>query len=135
MKVVFAHAAGESLEELSEEILADVSKSAFNAVNWLRGDETRIASAWENVFDRYSMSVLGGFLGGGLSSAATDFSYARELGKMTNEKAIQEIIYMTNNNQIDDFLKFINKSTLGDRNLSFDRDENGNFKPGTAENN
>jgi hypothetical protein len=42
---------------------------------------------------------------------------------------------MTNNNQIDDFLKFINKSTLGDRNLSFDRDENGNFKPGTAENN
>lgn len=135
MKVVFAHAAGESLEELSEEILADVSKSAFNAVNWLRGDETRIASAWENVFDRYAMSVLGGFLGGGLSSAATDFSYAKTLGKMTNEKAIQEIIYMTNNNQIDDFLKFINKSTLGDKNLSFDRDENGNFKPGTAENN
>ncbi len=135
MKVVLAHAAGESLEELSEEVLADVSKSAFNAINWLRGDETRIASVWENIIDRYGMSVLGGFFGGGISSAGTDFSYARELGKMTNEKAIQEIIYMVNNDQIDDFLKFINKNTIGNKYLSFDRDENGNFKPGDEKNN
>ena len=60
-------------EELSEEVLADFSKSAFNAVNWLRGDETRMAGAWENIGDRYGMSLLGGFIGGGISSAATDF--------------------------------------------------------------
>jgi hypothetical protein len=76
MKVIFAHAAGEAFEELSEEVLADVSKSAFNTVNWLRGDETRITGAWENIVDRYGMSLLGGFIGGGLSSAGTDFKYA-----------------------------------------------------------
>lgn len=135
MQVVLAHAAGESFEEMSEEVLADVSKSAFNVINWLRGDETRIAGAWENMGDRYGMSLLGGFLGGGISSAGTDFSYARQLGKMTNESAMQEIVYMINNDKIDDFLKFANKADLGNKYLSTDVDENGNNKPGTKENN
>lgn len=77
MKVVLAHAAGEGFEEVSEEVLADVSKSAFNVVNWLRGDDTRIAGAWEDMGNRYGMSLLGGFLGGGISSVGTDFSYAK----------------------------------------------------------
>jgi hypothetical protein len=42
---------------------------------------------------------------------------------------------MINNDKIDDFLKFANKATLGYKNLSFDTDENGNFKAGTKENN
>lgn len=88
MKVVLAHASGEAFEELSEEVLADVSKAAFNTVNWLRGDETRIAGAWENMGDRYGMSLLGGFLGGGISSVKTDFSRAKQLANMTNESAI-----------------------------------------------
>ena len=75
MQVVLAHAAGEGFEEVSEELLADVSKSAFNVVNWLRGDDTRIAGAWENIGDRYGMSLLGGFIGGGLSSIGTDFKH------------------------------------------------------------
>jgi hypothetical protein len=135
MSVVLAHAAGEGFEEVSEELLADVSKSAFNAVNWLRGDETRIAGTWDNVIDRYGMSLLGGFIGGGVSSVNTDFSYAQQLAKMTNESAIQEIVYMVNNDKIDDFLKFANKADLGNKHLSFDTDERGNFKSGTKENN
>ena len=135
MQVVLAHAAGEGFEEVSEELLADVSKSAFNVVNWLRGDDTRIAEAWENIGDRYGMSLLGGFIGGGISSAGTDFSYARQLGKMTNQSAIQEIVYMINNDKIDDFLKFANKADLGNKYLSTDVDENGNNKPGTKDNN
>lgn len=135
MSVVLAHAAGEGFEEVSEELLADVSKSAFNAVNWLRGDETRIAGTWDNVIDRYGMSLLGGFIGGGVSSINTDFSYAQQLAKMTNESAIQEIVYMVNNDKIDDFLKFANKADLGNKHLSFDTDERGNFKSGTKENN
>lgn len=135
MQVVLAHAAGEGFEEVSEELLADVSKSAFNVVNWLRGDDTRIAGAWENIGDRYGMSLLGGFIGGGISSAGTDFSYARQLGKMTNQSAIQEIVYMINNDKIDDFLKFANKADLGNKYLSTDVDENGNNKPGTKDDN
>lgn len=134
MEVILAHATGEAFEELSEEVLADVSKSAFNTINWLRGDETRIAGAWENMGNRYGMSLLGGFLGGGISSAGTDFSYARQLGKMTNESAIQEIVYMINNDKINEFQKFVNKADLGYKQLSFEYDENGNFKPATKEN-
>jgi hypothetical protein len=135
MKVVLAHAMGEGFEEVSEELLADVSKSTFNVVNWLRGDETRIAGTWENVLDRYGMSLIGGFLGGGISSVNTDFSQARELGKMTTQSAIQEIIYMVNNDKIDDFLKFVNKADLGNKYLSTETDEQGNYKPGTKEHN
>lgn len=135
MQVVLAHAAGEGFEEVSEELLADVSKSAFNVVNWLRGDDTRITGAWENIGDRYGMSLLGGFIGGGISSAGTDFSYARQLGKMDNQSAIQEIVYMINNDKINDFLKFANKADLGNKYLSTDVDENGNNKPGTKDNN
>lgn len=54
---------------------------------------------------------------------------------MTNESAIQEIVYMINNDKIDDFQKFVNKADLGYKQLSFDYDENGNFKPGTKDNN
>lgn len=135
MSVVLAHAAGEGFEEVSEEVLADFSKTAFNTVNWLRGDDTRIEGAWENIGDRYGMSLLGGFLGGGISSVSTDFSQARQLAKMNKESAMQEIVYMINNDKIDDFLKFVNKADLASKNLSFDRDENGNYKPGTKENN
>lgn len=135
MQVVLAHAAGESFEEVSEEVLADISKSAFNAVAWLRGDDTRISGAWEDIGNRYAMSALGGFIGGGISSAATDFSQAKQLANMTNETAMQEIVYMINNNKIDDFLKYINGATLGNKYLSFDTDENGNFKQGSKENN
>ena len=135
MKVVLAHAMGESVEELSEEVLADFSKTAFNMIGWLRGDETRMSGAWKDMGDRYGMSLLGGFIGGGISSAGTDFSYAKQLGKMTNESAIQEIIYMVNNDKIDGFLKFVNKADLGNKYLSTELDENGNYKAGTKENN
>lgn len=134
-KVILAHGLGESFEELSEELLADVSKSAFNTINWLRGDETRIEGTWENTVDRYAMSALGGLIGGGLSSAGTDFNYAKQLSKMTNESALQEIVYMINNDKINDFVKYMNKAELGNKHLSFSTDENGNFKPGTSEDN
>lgn len=134
-KVILAHGLGESFEELSEELLADVSKSAFNTINWLRGDETRIEGTWENTVDRYAMSALGGLIGGGLSSAGTDFNYAKQLSKMTNESALQEIVYMINNDKINDFVKYMNKAELGNKYLSFSTDENGNFKSGTAEDN
>jgi len=54
---------------------------------------------------------------------------------MNKESAIQEIVYMINNDKIDDFLKYVNKADLASKHLSFDRDENGNYKPGTKENN
>jgi len=42
----------------------------------LQGDEGRM-SAWDNMFDRYAMSFLGGAVGGGLTALGTDFKLNR----------------------------------------------------------
>ena len=116
--VVMAHALGESFEEVSEEVLADFSKSVFNTTRWLRGEDSLDMGQWDNMFDRYGMSALGGFFGGGINSVATDFVQAKNLANMTRTQALQEIIYMVNNGEDQDFLKNIDKMTLGDKNLS-----------------
>ena len=116
--VVVAHALGESFEEVSEEVLADFSKSVFNATRWLRGEDSLDMGQWDNMFDRYAMSAVGGFLGGGINSVATDFVQAKNLANMTRTQALQELIYMVNNGEDQDFIKSVNSMTLGDKNLS-----------------
>lgn len=118
LQVVGAHALGEAFEETSEELLADLSKSIFNVTRWLRGEEALELGAWEGAGDRYLMSALGGFIGGGLTSAGTDFSVANSLGKMDKTKAMQELIYLVNNGQEKEFLNQVNKMNLGNKNLS-----------------
>jgi hypothetical protein len=97
LKVVLAHGAGEGFEEVSEELLADMSKSTFNLYRWLNGEDKLDMGQWDNILDRYGMSAIGGFIGGGITSAATDFSVTKNLSKMDKSKALQEIIYMVNN--------------------------------------
>ena len=118
LKVVGAHALGEAFEETSEELLADFSKSVFNVTRWLRGEEALDLGAWENTGDRYLMSALGGFIGGGLTSAGTDFSVANSLSKMNRSKAMQELIYLVNNGKEKEFLNQVNKMDLGNKHLS-----------------
>jgi hypothetical protein len=73
LNVLGAHALTESVEEVSEELLADVAKSTFNIVRWLRGEDGIDLGEWDNMFDRYAMSAAGGFIGGGIASAGTNF--------------------------------------------------------------
>lgn len=115
---VIAHATGEAFEETSEELLADLSKSIFNGIKWLRGEESLDLGEWESMFDRYTISALGGFIGGGLTSANTDFSTANSISKMSKTQAMQELLYYVNNNQDQDFLKQAYKIRLGNKNLS-----------------
>lgn len=135
-----AHALGESFEETSEEVLADLSKSIFNAAKWLQGEDTLDFWQGDNVLDRYAMSALGGLVGGGINSAATNFRQIKSLSNMNNSQALQQLIYMANNNQLGDFLHAVDKMTLGDKNKSATKiiksDENGYvFAEGTEEDN
>jgi hypothetical protein len=130
-KVVGAHALGESFEEVSEELLADFSKSVFNVVRWMEGKEGLDMGQWDNKLDRYGMAALGGFFGGGINSAATDFVQSKNLANMNRTQALQELIYMVNNGEEADFLKGVDKMKVGDKNLSAnsyilsDRNEDG----------
>lgn len=139
-EVIGAHALGEAFEETSEELLADASKAIFNVTRWLRGKDTLNFWDGDNALDRYAMSALGGLFGGGITSAATNFSQVRSLARMDNSAAMQQLLYMANNNQLGDFLKQVDKMTLGDKNKSatktiYDSEQGVIFAEGTKDDN
>lgn len=134
---VFAGGLAEAVEETSEEVLADFSKVLYNGLEQLQGKSSRM-TPFENMFDRYSMSFLGGFLGGGISSAAFDFSDIRRNINMTSQDAMQKIIYKARNNDLDDLYEILNDTEVANKNLSaskFDKDEEGNLIWKSAEGN
>lgn len=139
-QVIGAHALGEAFEETSEEALADASKAIFNITRWLRGEDSLNFWDGDNALDRYAMSALGGLFGGGITSAATNFSQVKSLAGMDNSAAMQQLLYMANNNQLGDFLKQVDKMTLGDKNKSatktiYDSDQGVIFAEGTKDDN
>lgn len=139
-EVIGAHALGEAFEETSEELLADASKAIFNVTRWLRGKDALNFWEGDNALDRYTMSALGGLFGGGITSAATNFSQVKSLAGMDNSAAMQQLLYMANNNQLGDFLKQVDKMTLGDKNKSatktiYDSEQGVIFAEGTKDDN
>lgn len=139
-EVIGAHALGEAFEETSEELLADASKAIFNVTRWLRGKDALNFWGGDNALDRYTMSALGGLFGGGITSAATNFSQVRSLARMDNSAAMQQLLYMANNNQLGNFLKQVDKMTLGDKNKSatktiYDSEQGVIFAEGTKDDN
>lgn len=139
-EVIGAHALGEAFEETSEELLADASKAIFNVTRWLRGKDALNFWDGDNALDRYTMSALGGLFGGGITSAATNFSQVKSLAGMDNSAAMQQLLYMANNNQLGDFLKQVDKMTLGDKNKSatktiYDSEQGVIFAEGTKDDN
>lgn len=132
---VLASGLGEGVEEVSEELLADFSKSCFNLVQQLQGDDVRMA-AWKDMGNRYAMSFVGGVMGGSINAAASDYKVNKELANMNSQQALQQLVYMTRNNEIDDFWKVINKTTLASKELSTKLNDSGTgYKPGTKEDN
>lgn len=139
-QVIGAHALGEAFEETSEEALADASRAIFNITRWLRGENSLNFWDGDNALNRYTMSALGGLFGGGITSAATNFSQVKNLAGMDNSAAMQQLLYMANNNQLGDFLKQVDKMTLGDKNKSatktiYDSDQGIIFAEGTKDDN
>lgn len=149
LKATLASAAGEGVEEVSEELLADFSKGCYDTVKWLQGEDTRLNSfgydfskgTWNGseLIDRYGMSLIGGFVGGGLTNLGTNYKMVNGFNNMTSEQAIQEVVYMARNGGLQDFLRQVDKMQLGDVNLSATQYEvegdNIVFAPGTKENN
>ena len=60
-------AAGEGLEEVSEELISDVAKEIYQLAGQFGVDTTlKDVGAWDNALERYAMSFLGGAIGGGI---------------------------------------------------------------------
>lgn len=136
-----ANALGEGIEETSEELLYDVTKSIYNAYFWLTDDKQRY-TAWNDMGTRYSMSFLGGLLGGGLFAGTESFSNFGPngaLAKMDNKSAQQNLLYLLREGKRDEIEKQVNKMNFGDKNLSATQllgsDFESGFAPGTATDN
>lgn len=138
---ILAQGLGEGIEEVSEEALADFSKSCFNLVQKLQGDDVHMNAwnhnwNWQEAANRYGMSFAGGIMGGGINAAASDYKANREILQMNSQQAMQQLVYMARNNELEDFWKTVNKTTLASKELSTQLNEDGTgYKPGTKEDN
>ena len=105
-------ALGEGLEEVSEEIVADVSKQLYqwggdlgifttNDVDAFNGLFTDRPTDWKGLGERYALNFIGGFVGGGIFGGVEKF----QRGKITKDEPIQELAYYVNNGHIDDVRK------------------------------
>jgi hypothetical protein len=104
-------ALGEGLEEMSEEFVSDISKQLYEWAGQL-GVNTSIkdAGAWDNWFDRYAMSFLGGAVGGGVFYGVGKVQEARDLSKNPETKsAEEEMIYLLRQHRKDDIIKELSK--------------------------
>lgn len=128
---LLAGASGEAVEETTEEVLADIARVTFNGLQSLKGSDIKMQAPWEDehLFDRYAMSFLGGFLGGGISSATFDFSQAKRAVNINYNQAVQQLIWKVRNNDLDEIYKILDKEEIGNKNLSATKtveDESGN---------
>lgn len=130
LKNVLSHAIGEGVEEVSEEFLADFSRGCYDVVQWLQGDESRMMK-WNlsEMFDRYAMSLVGGFVGGGINAPFMNYKPLKNLSNMDSSQAMQEIIYMARNGKLGELRKTVESVETGDKNRSYRmvQDSNGNI--------
>lgn len=118
---------GEGVEEVSEEIIADLSKGIFNTVKWLQGDnDVRMNSfgftwddngnrSWDkdDFWTRYGMSFFGGLIGGGITNVGTSYNVHKELGKMDLNRAKEHLVYALRNGEGDALRKELNSYEVG----------------------
>ena len=127
-----SNAMGEGVEETSEELLYDLTKSLYNVYASLSGKDVRL-SAFDggdlgSVFNRYALSFVGGTIGGGLGEALPEYRAASRLHKMSIDEANNQLIQIVKEGRGDEFIKTIEKVTWAPTDVGFDVDENGNFK-------
>lgn len=123
-------AVGEGLEEVSEELVADLSKQLYEIAgefspNFINRSGITDVGAWENAKERYLMSLLGGAIGGGLFYGVDVF----QRGSFKRDTTKDELIYLVANNRTQEALKELDKwkaaGKFGSKTLSASKYEYG----------
>lgn len=121
-------AIGEGLEEVSEELVTDLSKQLYEIAgefspNFINRSGITDVGAWENAKERYLMSLLGGTIGGGLFYGVGVF----QRGSFKRDTTKDELIYLIANNRTQETLKELDKwkaaGKFGSKTLSASRYE------------
>lgn len=139
----FGKAFGEGLEEVTEEVVTDLSKQLYQLAgefspNFLNNSGITDVGAWENWQDRYLMSLFGGALGGGLFYGVGVVNGTTPFHRDTSQ---DELIYLISNGKTNEILseldKWHKKGKLGNQNISatkYEYNEKGEPVYLTAEN-
>ena len=125
----FGKAFGEGLEETAEELNTDLWKSLYEIAGQFGYTSQTDIGAWDNAFDRYAMSFLGGAVGGGLFYGIDAIKNPKTASDRNTQK---ELLYLVSQGKTKDILDNLNemrkKGQLASKDLSIDttEDENGN---------
>lgn len=101
LKDLIGKSLGEGLEEVSEELVADVSKTLGEIAGQLGVASQTDYGSWEGGFDKYLMSFLGGAAGGGLYGIINSRTQFNQLQN--------DLIYLIRQGYKDDIIKEIDK--------------------------
>ena len=125
----FGKAFGEGLEEMSEEGVTDLIKSLYELAGQFGYASQTDIGAWDNMRERYLMSLFGGAIGGGIFYGVD----AIRNPKNTVDQNIQkELLYLVSQGKTNDILDNLEdlrkKGQLASKDLSIDttEDSNGN---------
>ena len=108
---------GEGLEETTEELVTDLTKTLYEQLGNLGITSTNDVGAWDNGPARYAMSFLGGSIGGGIF-----YGVGVKQGQYPVKQADEDILFHIRNNKLNDYLQEIDRrernGEFGSRDLS-----------------
>lgn len=123
---------GEGLEEVSEELVTDMSKTLGELAGSLGYFSQSDYGAWENGFERYAMSMLGGTIGGGIFGAKQAWTNRNNVNEFQND-----LTYLLRNGYKDEVLhelkKLKDRGEIANTQLSLKQDENGTYLTAESE--
>jgi hypothetical protein len=121
-----ASALSEGVEETSEELLLDFSKTIFNIATEL-GSGAKFDDNWKDLATRYGMSFIGGTIGGGIATALPGYRAARQRQKdiiesvnnpNANTQAYKKLVNKALNGQLDEYRDAVRKMNFASESLS-----------------
>lgn len=123
-KILWGNAVGEMVEETSEELLADLSKEALTLYRQFKNEDHINMWQNDNWVERYFMSALGGFLGGGMNTALTHasqgFDAIKKFGVFEGTANDAILSIAQDPEQIELMNKVLDQLPVGNSTVSFD---------------
>ena len=113
-----ANALGEGIEEVSEEVLADVVRTAHDLGNWVAGGNQKDMLNMQGWGTRYAMNFLGGFIGGGTHSVFQNYNTFKTYSNLSSQDAVKHVISMVRNGEVNQLYDALDKVDFGNKYLS-----------------
>lgn len=122
-------ALGEGLEEVSEELVTDLTKSTYSLLGDLGMYDKSVkdTGAFDNMLERYSMSLIGGVIGGGLFYRVEKYKGFNK----TRDKDLVDLINDGRAQELRNIVKgYVSKGRAGNTKISglqYSQDDAGNI--------